>query len=141
MLRKMSVALFLLAFTGGLMFAGQASQAQQAAPEASAHGGRGMAAMSPENRLKMLTEKLNLTGDQQTKLKPILEDESTQLQAIHNDTSLAQPDRRAKMKKVHDASTDKINSVLTPEQQTKWKQMKEEMMEKHKDMKGQMEHQ
>jgi hypothetical protein len=39
--------------------------------------------------------------------------------------------------------TEKINAVLTPDQQSKWKQMKQEMMEKHKEMKsqGQADHQ
>jgi hypothetical protein len=71
------------------------------------------------------------------KLKPILEDESKQMKALHDDTSLAPEDKHAKMKDVRELSTDKINAVLTPDQQTKWKQMKQEMMEKHKEMKGQ----
>jgi hypothetical protein len=41
------------------------------------------------------------------------------------------------MKELHESSTEKINAVLTPDQQTKWKQMKQEMMEKHKGMKSQ----
>jgi len=94
-------------------------------------------AMTPESRLKMLTEKLNLTEDQQAKLKPVLEDESKQMKALHDDTSLAPADKRAKMKELHESSTEKINAVLTPDQQAKWKQMKQEMMEKHKEMKGQ----
>jgi Spy/CpxP family protein refolding chaperone len=106
-------------------------------------GGGQMGPMNPENRLKMLTEKLNLTDDQQTKIKPLLEDESSQMKAIHSDSSLTPQDQRAKMKSVHESTTEKINAVLTPEQQTKWKQMKQEMMEKHKEMKGQgaMDHQ
>ena len=52
-------------------------------------GGSMMGPMTPENRLKMLTEKLNLTEDQQAKLKPIIEDQSKQMKAIHDDTSLA----------------------------------------------------
>ena len=106
-------------------------------------GGPRMGAMNPESRLKMLTEKLNLTEEQQAKLKPILEDESQQMKALHDDTSLAPADKQAKMKELRDSSTDKINAVLTPDQQAKWKQMKQEMMEKHKEMKGQspMDHQ
>jgi hypothetical protein len=71
------------------------------------------------------------------KLKPILEDESTQMKTLHDDTSLAPEDKRAKMKELHESSTEKINAVLPPDQQAKWKQMKQEMMEKHKEMKGQ----
>jgi hypothetical protein len=117
----------------------------QTAPTAQEHGAMGgpaMAAMTPESRLKMLTEKLNLTDDQQAKLKPILEDQSKQMKAIHDDASLVPADKQAKMKEAHDSSIEKINAVLTPDQQAKWKQMRQEMMEKHKEMKdqGQTEH-
>ena len=140
MSRKSSIAVLLLVFTAGLMTVGQTSHALQAAPAAQEHGAMGgpaMGAMTPESRLKMLTEKLNLTEDQQAKVKPILEDESKQMKALHDDTSLAPTDQRAKMKELHESSTEKINAVLTPDQQAKWKQMKQEMMEKHKEMKGQ----
>src|SRR5258708_37387875 len=140
MSRKFSIAVFLLAFAAGRRVVGQTPPALQPAPAAQEHramGGPTMGAMTPESRLKMLTEKLNLTDDQQAKLKPILEDESKQMKAVHDDTSLAPADRRAKMKELHEASTDKINAVLTPDQQAKWKQMKQEKMEKHKQMKGQ----
>jgi Spy/CpxP family protein refolding chaperone len=146
MSRKFSIVVFLLAFAAGLMVVGQTSQALQTAPAAQEHGAMGgsmMGPMTPESRLKMLTEKLNLTEDQQAKLKPILEDESKQMKVLHDDTSLAPEDKHAKMKEVRELSTDKINAVLTPDQQTKWKQMRQEMMEKHKEMKGQgqMDHQ
>ena len=146
MSRKFSIAVLLLAVAAGLMVVGQRSHALQTAPAAQEHGAMGgprMGAMNPESRLKMLTEKLNLTEDQQAKLKPILEDESQQMKALHDDASLAPADKQAKMKELRDSSTDKINAVLTPDQQAKWKQMKQEMMEKHKEMKGQspMDHQ
>ena len=140
MSRKLSVAVFLLAFAAELMVVGQASRALQTAPAAQEHGamsGHAMGGMTPESRLKMLTEKLDLTDDQQAKLKPILEDESTQMKTLHEDTSLAPEDKKAKMKELHESFTGKINAVLTPDQQSKWKQMKQEMMEKHKEMKGQ----
>ncbi len=140
MCRKFSIAVLPLAFAAGLFVVGQTSHALQTAPATQEHGamsGHAMGAMTPESRLKMLTEKLDLTEDQQAKLKPILEDESTQMKTLHDDTSLAPEDKRAKMKELHGSSTEKINAVLTPDQQSKWKQMKQEMMEKHKEMKGQ----
>jgi len=146
MSRKFSIALFLLAFMAGMMVGAPTSHAAQTAPAAQEHGAMGgsmMGPMTPENRLKMLSEKLNLTEDQQAKLKPILEDQSKQMKAIHDDSSLAPADRQAKMKELHDSSVEKMNAILTPDQQVKWKQMRQEMMEKHKDMKGQgqMDHQ
>ena len=146
MSRKFSIALFLLAFVAGMMVSAPASHAMQNAPAAQEHGAMGgsmMGPMTPENRLKMLTEKLNLTEDQQAKVKPILEDQSKQMKAIHDDASLAPADRQAKMKEIHESSIEKMNAILTPDQQAKWKQMRQEMMDKHKEMKGQgqMDHQ
>lgn len=146
MSRKFSIALFLLAFVAGMMVGAPASHAVQTAPAAQEHGAMGgsmMGPMTPENRLKMLTEKLNLTEDQQAKVKPILEDQSKQMKAIHDDASLAPADRQAKMKEIHESSIEKMNAILTPDQQAKWKQMRQEMMDKHKEMKGQgqMDHQ
>jgi periplasmic protein CpxP/Spy len=127
MSRKFSIAVFLLAFAAAPMVVGKTSHALETAPAAQEHGAIGgptMAVMTPEGRLKMLTEKLNLTEDQQAKLKPILEDQSKQMKALHDDTSLAPADKQAKMKELHEWSTEKINAVLTPDQQAKWKQMK-----------------
>ena len=144
MSRKFSITLFLLVFAATLIMVGQTSHALQTAAGAQEHGAMGgsmMGPMTPENRLKMLTEKLNLTEDQQAKLKPILEDQSKQMKALHEDASLAPADKQAKIKELHESSVEKINAVLTSDQQAKWKQMRQEMMEKHKDMKGQMDHQ
>lgn len=146
MSRKVSITLFLLVLVAGMMALAPPSLAVQSAPAAQEHGAMGgsmMGPMTPENRLKMLTEKLNLTEDQQTKVKPILEDQSKQMKAIHDDTSLAPAEKQAKMKDLHESSIEKMNAILTPDQQAKWKQMRQEMMEKHKEMKGhgQMEHQ
>lgn len=143
---KFPIAVFLPALAV-LMLVVQISHALQTAAPAQAPSSTGAPAMAammtPQARLKMLTEKLNLTEDQQAKLKPILEDEGKQMKALHDDTSLAAADKRSKMMEVHDSSTEKINAVLTADQQAKWKQMKQEMMEKHKDMKsqGQTDHQ
>lgn len=97
---------------------------------------------SPENHLKMLSEKLSLTDDQKTRMKPILQDEAQQMKAVRDDTSLSDAQKHAKMRAIHESFHDQINGVLTPEQQAKWKQMKQEAMEKHKEMKGgEMDHQ
>ena len=82
---------------------------------------------NPERQLEMLTKRLNLTSDQQPQVKAILEDESTQMQTLRNDTSLSQDDRRSKMMSIRKSSQDKIRGVLTDEQKTKYDAMQEEM--------------
>ena len=83
--------------------------------------GPAMGAMTPEGRLKMLTEKLNLAEDQQAKLKPILEDQSKQMKAVHDDASLAPADKQAKMKELHESSVEKINAVLGYQPGAAWR--------------------
>jgi periplasmic protein CpxP/Spy len=88
-------------------------------------GGRG--------QVEMLTQRLNLTGDQQTQVKAINEDSMKQMMALRNDTSLSQDDRRSKMMDVRKASQDKIRAILTDEQKTKYDAMLAEMRERMKE--------
>jgi len=84
-------------------------------------------------RLQKLGKELNLTDDQKTKLKPILQSQGEDLKALHDDTSATPQQKRMKMKEIHDKYSPQINAILTPDQQAKWKQMKQEAWEKHKE--------
>lgn len=88
-------------------------QQDQAGPP---RGGRG----GGEHQLEMLTKKLNLTPDQVTQVKAIEDDSRTQAMAVRDDSSIAQPDKRAKMMDIRKASQDKIRGVLTDEQKPKY---------------------
>jgi Spy/CpxP family protein refolding chaperone len=106
---------------------------QNSAPQTpqQGHEAMGAAASSPDAHLQMFTEKLNLTDEQRTKLKPILQDQAQQVKAVRDDTALSQEQKTAKMKAIHASFHDQINAVLTPEQQAKLKEMKHEGAEKH----------
>jgi len=85
-------------------------------------GGRG-------HQLEFLTRQLNLTPDQVTQVKAIDEDTWNQMKALHEDTSTAGQDKRAKMFEIHKASQDKIRGLLTADQQTKFDALQAEMRE------------
>lgn len=125
-----SMLTLLVVLATGLFLAGQTNTAPQTSP----HGHEAMGAISPEAHLQMLSEKLNLTEDQKAKLKPVFEDQAQQLKAVHEDAALTPEQKAAKKKAIHEKMHDQINAVLTPEQQEKFKEMKKEGMEKHKDM-------
>jgi len=76
-------------------------------------------------KLQKLASDLNLTDDQKTQLKPILQGEVQQLKAVHSDASLSDEQKGAKMKEIHEGAKSQINSILTPEQQQKLAAMKE----------------
>jgi protein CpxP len=127
---RWSVLPILVVLVAGLL-SGQTSQAPQTSTQN--QGAMAHHPESPEQHLQMLSDKLNLTDDQKAKIKPILENQSEQMKAVHNDASLSQEQKREKKKAIHESCRDQINAVLTPEQQVKFKQLREEHMEKHQD--------
>ncbi|MBZ5512039.1 MAG: hypothetical protein LAN70_12840 [Acidobacteriia bacterium] len=89
------------------------------------HMGRMGGPPSPQQHLDHLSRILNLTDDQKTKIKPILETESTQAQSLSKDTSLSMQDRHAKMRDLHEQSMTQIRGFLTSDQQAKLDSMKQ----------------
>ena len=118
---KRSLVCALLAMTlvcgGTALYAQQDTMSQSGAQEAH------HMPPSADQRLQHMTKMLNLTPDQQQKIKPILENEQSQMQSLHQDTSMAPQDRMAKAKQLRQSSNEQINQILTPEQQQKWSQM------------------
>jgi protein CpxP len=93
-------------------------------------GGRRMP--SVDDQIKHLTKKLNLSADQQTKLKPILEDQRKQMEAVHNDSSLSREDRFSKMQALRQSSDADIKGVLNEEQQKNFDKMRAEQHDRMK---------
>jgi Spy/CpxP family protein refolding chaperone len=77
------------------------------------------------NRLAMLAEKLNLTDEQKTAIKPILATEVNEITAVMQDNSLSKEQKQTKISGIRETSDTKINALLTPEQQAKWAKLKE----------------
>lgn len=138
-----------LAFAGSQVFAQSsadqaASQASQSASQAGSQASQsasdaasqakdtaGQAVSDTEgkaqlqSKLQELSSELNLTDDQKTQLKPILQDEVGKMKAVRDDSSLSPDQKQAKMKTIHDAAKTQIDAILTPEQQKKLQSMKE----------------
>jgi septal ring factor EnvC (AmiA/AmiB activator) len=100
----------------------QDDQGQQAPPpQGSETGGHGMGGHhqmpSVDEQLQHLTKKLNLSDDQQTKVKAVLEDQHTKMEALRNDSSIAREDKFGKMREIHENSNTQIKAILTEDQQ------------------------
>lgn len=105
-------ALF-FALSGGLAFAqNQAPEPppNQAAPAHHQHP------HNPQKEAEHLSQRLNLTPDQTSKLEPILADRDQKLEAIRSNTSLTQQDAWAQVRAVQKSTHDQLATVLTPEQ-------------------------
>lgn len=138
---------FALALAFSLTTGAQTSSAeakQQASPDRSQTDSAGNTHRDRiGERLKWLSQQLSLTEDQKKQLKPILAGEFKQMRAVGEDASLTQDQKREKMKQIHEASRPQVQAILTPEQQQKFAQMKEEAKERHGEKKdqGQSDHQ
>lgn len=122
----------------GLALAAPQAQDQPAAPE-NGQVGHGRHQMDPQQQVKRLTKRLNLTADQQNQILPILTDQQQQMKSIFSDSSLSPQDRHAKVQAVRQDSDTKIKAVLTDSQKQTWDQMqqqRQERMQQHKEHSG-----
>ena len=79
-----------------------------------------------EQHLKMLTEKLDLTAEQQAKIRPILQRMQEEWQSVMRDTSLSEQARHDKMKSVRDKADKQARPILDKEQQKKLDDLEQE---------------
>jgi Spy/CpxP family protein refolding chaperone len=85
--------------------------------------------------LKGITNKLNLTADQQAKVQPILDAAKPQIAAIHQEAI-------QKMKTVMDSTVSQIRPLLNADQQTKLDAIQkahQDMMNAHKELQNAMQ--
>ena len=80
------------------------------------------------NPLDRISESLNLTADQKTKVQPILDQAKPQLAAIHQDAM-------QKSKTVMDSTMSQIRPLLTPDQQKKLDDIQKAHQDLHNAMK------
>jgi Spy/CpxP family protein refolding chaperone len=85
--------------------------------------------------LRGITEKLDLTSDQQTKVQPIIDQAKPQIAAIHQEAM-------QKMKTVMDSSLSQIRPLLNADQQKKLDAIQkahQDMMNAHKELQNAMQ--
>lgn len=121
-IKKMIAILATLTFGCAVAFATSAPDSNSPARR-----NRGQAAQRPaRDFLQELSEKLNLTDAQKAAIKPILATEANELKAVHQDGSLSNEQKQAKIKEIRDNSREKINALLTTEQQKLFAEMKDQ---------------
>lgn len=100
------------------------AQMPQGQEQGGGQWGRGQGQpMTADQRLQRMSQQLNLSADQQQQIKPILENESKQMQALREDTSLSQDDRRSRMMQIRQQSASQIKPILNADQQKQFDEM------------------
>ncbi len=113
----------------------QPAQDQPAQEQPGQENGMRRHGPDPARRTAELTRHLNLTADQQTKVRQALDAERSQMESVHQDSSLSQPDRHAKMMGIRQSTDAQIRGLLDSTQQKKFDEMQarreQRMEERH----------
>jgi len=72
--------------------------------------------------LQQALGELNLNDDQKAKVKDIFTEAKAKREAIFQDSSLSEDQKKEKMKALREDTKTKVNAVLTPEQQVQLKE-------------------
>jgi Spy/CpxP family protein refolding chaperone len=103
-----------------------AASAQTAAnaPTTSGPQATSGSASATEQHVQMLTQKLDLTADQQTKIRPIVEHMLSERQKLIDDTSLSPETRDQKLKALHEQAKKQARKYLNDDQKKKFDDLK-----------------
>ncbi len=133
--------LFAIALGGLLAFGANAAlNAQDQAPSSGQQQGKWgqghRRGMDPDRQLEHLTKTLNLSADQQSQIKPLLLDRQQKMQALWQDQSLSQQDRRSKAQAIRQDTTTKLEATLNDQQKQQFEAMRAKMQERHQHKMG-----
>jgi Spy/CpxP family protein refolding chaperone len=120
--------LFLFAIAG--LFFATAGNAQ--VTRKSAHSQKVQSDSTHHFKRGQMMNDLNLSPDQKTQLKALHESSMQQREAIKNDATLSPEQKKEKMKDLRKSQSEKMNSILTPDQQAKRKAFMEKRKENRK---------
>ncbi len=86
--------------------------------------------------LKQASKELNLSAEQKTKMKEIGQSFKGKMMAIKSDAALSKDQRKIQVGEVAKGHEAEIKAVLSPEQFTKWQEMKSIRRDKMKQYHG-----
>jgi hypothetical protein len=98
------------------------TSAQQSTTTSNAHAG---SVPTVEGHLKVLSEKLDLTADQQAKTKPILQEMHEATQKLMQDESMSHEERMSKVRAAREKADKKIREILNDDQKKKLDQLEQ----------------
>lgn len=125
-----SVFALSLALSGAAL----AQDAQTTAPaqDSAATTSTAQSGQRGERMFDQLSQKLNLSSDQQQQLKPIFAERHQKMQALRT-SSDSKRDKRKEAKQIMEDSDAKVKGVLTADQFTQYQQLKQQMHEQRKE--------
>lgn len=75
-----------------------------------------------EMRLERLSQQLDLTNEEKTKIRPVLRRETERIMQVRGNTSLSQGEAQRRIKLIRGDAHQRISEFLTPEQKKQWQE-------------------
>ncbi|HVZ61151.1 MAG TPA: Spy/CpxP family protein refolding chaperone [Terriglobales bacterium] len=114
----------------GVLFVGTSAWSQSAesgtTPQGQEHH-RGKRMGPPGGGFERMAERLNLTEQQKSQIKPIFDNNRKEMEALRDDTSLTQDQKRERFMQMRDQTKTQVDAILTPEQKQQMQEMQEKM--------------
>lgn len=114
-----------LLLIGTMLMLALTAAAQRAKTSGDAQDGSGSAS-AVENHMKLLTEKLDLSSDQQAKVKPILQRMHDATEKFMEDESMSRDERMDNVRASRYKADREVRKILSDEQKKKLDQLEEE---------------
>jgi Spy/CpxP family protein refolding chaperone len=114
-----------------------AASAPAATYQGGGYGGGGRRGpMSPDEQLKRMTKDLDLTADEQAKIKPILVDEQKKMEDLRNDSGGDRQAMRQKMMQIRQDGNDQVRALLDDKQKEKLDKLEQQREDRMHDRRG-----
>lgn len=98
---------------------------------------RGGGPMNGERQVEMMKERLNLSAEQEEKIKAIFEERGEKMAKARDESGDDRSAMRETMGKIFRETDEKVIAVLNDEQKEEYKKMQEEMRERMRQRGGQ----
>jgi periplasmic protein CpxP/Spy len=122
-------SLITLGLAGGAAFAQEGTTPPQQQQQTDNMQGMHHHGMNADRQLKRMTKKLDLSADQQSQIKPILDSQDQQMEQLRADKSMSRQDRHQKMMEIRQDTSQKVEAVLNDTQKQKYESMHKGMKE------------
>jgi hypothetical protein len=111
---------------------GQTSQPSQPSSQGQSSSGQS----NIDTQVQILTEQLNLTNDQQGKVRSILSDQHEQAMTLVKDATMSREDKLSKLHSLRETTISKVRDVLTNDQKPKFDQMVQQQSDRMHQQQG-----
>jgi protein CpxP len=85
---------------------------------------------SVDDQLQRMSKALSLNEDQQSKIKPIVAQQRTEMQQIRNNSSISNDEKFSKMRNTHQPASSQIKALLNEDQQKKFDEFQQRQRER-----------